>query len=296
MPARLWKFYCMEDNYPGLWLRWLKNQCVAVGWPPEAGYHLANDTKRSDGWIACRNALTRISAGDFVVVSMARSRVGRIGQVTGLCIRDSQWDPLVPASREIPTGEMGRRVLVRWDLSVGPPDFDFVVKLPEQVRFRGRGLRATVAEVASPSITDLVEVMSSPANWIGLAGKFAYEKALSDFIASYPHRLEEGLAAYPNSIIREKVFRDRTRLDVLLLDKRGSPVIVECKQHSPTISDIKQLEKYMEHVRDETGRTTRGILVHAGTPKLHKDVSKYISNTRIEIVSYTLGIDFRKSA
>ena len=28
----LWKIACQEDVYPGMWQRWFKNQCVAVGW------------------------------------------------------------------------------------------------------------------------------------------------------------------------------------------------------------------------------------------------------------------------
>jgi hypothetical protein len=32
---KLWKINCMEDEYPGLWQRWLKHQCVAVGFGPQ---------------------------------------------------------------------------------------------------------------------------------------------------------------------------------------------------------------------------------------------------------------------
>ena len=150
MSKSLWKFFCREDNYPGLWLRWLKNQCVAVGWPPDSGYHLQGDTKDSSGWTGCRNALKTISIGDLVIVAMERSRVGRIGEIIKLSVDDDEWDPLVPRSKELPSGDMGRRVLVRWDLNVGPTDFDLVVKLPEHIRFTGRGLRATVAKVIYP--------------------------------------------------------------------------------------------------------------------------------------------------
>ena len=27
----LWKIHCKEDAYPGMWRRWFRNQCVAVG-------------------------------------------------------------------------------------------------------------------------------------------------------------------------------------------------------------------------------------------------------------------------
>jgi hypothetical protein len=295
MPTRIWKFHCMEDYYPGLWLRWLKSQCVAVGWPPQSGFHLQRQTKSGRGWIACRNSLGKISVGDFALVTMPRSRVGRIGEVIKLSVTDSEWDPLVPRSKELPTGEMGRRVFVRWDLNIGPADFDLIVKLPKSIRLTQGELRPTVSEIRSHSIQDFKDALNDASNWIGLFGKFAYEKALSDFISSYPHRLEDGLLPYPNTKIREKPFPDKSRLDVLLTDKSEMPVVVECKQHSPSIDDVKQLEKYMKHVAHETGKKVRGILVHGGTPKLHRDVSKYIGNASIEIVSYKLDIDFRKS-
>ena len=50
-------------------------------------------------------------------------RVGRLGEVTGTGIRDEEWNPLVPRSRGHPYGEMGRRILVRWDLTIGPEFF-----------------------------------------------------------------------------------------------------------------------------------------------------------------------------
>jgi hypothetical protein len=58
--------------------------------------------------------------------------------------------------------------------------------------------------------------MNDPTNWVGLLSHFKYEKALSDYIAAYPHHLEDGLVPYPNAKVREKVFTDRKRLDVLL--------------------------------------------------------------------------------
>jgi hypothetical protein len=58
--------------------------------------------------------------------------------------------------------------------------------------------------------------MNDLANWVSLLGSFRYEKALSDYIANYSNRLEDGLLPHPNSKIRERVVKDRTRLDVLL--------------------------------------------------------------------------------
>ncbi len=285
----------MENDFPGLWLRWLKNQCVAVGWPPASGYHLRGDTKQGSGWQSCRKLLTKINIGDLIVASMAGSRVGRLGEVTGLAVEDSEWKRLIPISDKHPSGEMGRRVLVRWYLDVGPMDFDLVVKLPEASRFKGRNLRATLAKVTSPSVETIINCMNDPTNWVGLSSRFASEAALSDYIATYPHRLEDGLAPHPDYKRREISLPDKTRLDVLLIDKRDTPVIVECKQHSPSIEDIQQLERYMAEVGRIIKRQPRGILVHGGTRKLSQDVSRYLKNRKVETVSYALDIDFRNS-
>ena len=78
--------------------------------------------------------------------------------------------------------------------------------------------------------------MNNSANWVSLLSHFDYERALSGYIATYPHHLEDGLVPYPYHQVREKGFPDRTRLDVLLLDqKTGWPVVVECKQDAPRV-------------------------------------------------------------
>jgi RecB family endonuclease NucS len=70
-------------------------------------------------------------------------------------------------------------------------------------------------------------------NWVSLVPGFASERALSEYISALPHLLEDGLVPYPSASARELVFPDRTRLDVLLLDRNGDVVIVECKQAHP---------------------------------------------------------------
>jgi hypothetical protein len=42
----LWKVTCMEHRFPGMWQRWYKHQCVAVGWPPGLGYRLNKDSTK----------------------------------------------------------------------------------------------------------------------------------------------------------------------------------------------------------------------------------------------------------
>ena len=140
--------------------------------------------------------------------------------------------------------------------------------------------------------------MNDPTNWVGLLSHFKYEKALSDYIAAYPHHLEDGLVPYPNAKVREKVFTDRTRLDVLLIDRKERPVIVECKQGVPTPGNLKQLRGYMNLLAKETGRNdVRGILVHGGSRKLRADVVRAAALApKVEIVQYRLQVDFAGSS
>ena len=293
----LWKVACQEDKFPGMWQRWYKYQCVAVGWAAAWGYKIEGKTEGGKGWSAARNALKEMQPGQFVIVALRGNRIGRLGQITAKDISDEKWAPLVPAGPGLPDGEMGRRVLVRWDLTVGPDNPDLVVQLPSGKTLSNGELRPTVSRIKSMSLERVKDAMNDPSNWVNLLGTFRYEKALSDFIANYPNRLEDGLLPHPNSKIRERVFIDRTRLDVLLIDRQGNAIIVECKQHAPTIQDISQLRQYIKLLKEETGSEPRGILVHGGAAKLPASVEESAQQVpNVEIVNYGLDVIFRRSA
>jgi len=293
----LWKVACQEDVYPGMWQRWYKNQCVAVGWAAVWDFKLNGPTRGGRGWSAARNALKEMKPGDYVVVALHGHRVGRIGEITGKAIDDAQWNPLVPPGPGLEDGEMGRRIRVRWDLTVGPDNQDLVVQLPPGNTFTSGELRPTISRIQSVPMDRLIVEMNDPSNWVSLLGRFRYEKALSDYIANYPNHLEDGLLPHPNSKIRERVFKDRTRLDVLLIDRLNNPVIVEWKQHAPSVQDVKQLRHYMKLLKEETaGQAPRGILVHGGAPKL---IAAVVTEAKrepiVEIVSYGLDVTFKPS-
>jgi Endonuclease NucS len=238
----------MEDEYPGLWRLWLKHQCVTDGHSPDQGCHLEGETKGGRDWIQARNALNEIETGDEIVAGLPGRRIGRIGQVICKKVGDKEWNHLVESINdpEWPKGYMGRRIEVRWDLEHSPDNWDLVVQLPEGFNL-GRG---TLNRVHSTNANKLRKVMGNQANWVGLASRFGYERALSDYIALYPHRLEDGLVPYPNDKVCERVFKDSSRLDVLLLDKNDKPVIVECKQESPTVEDVGQLRHYLKTLEE----------------------------------------------
>jgi len=289
---KVWKVYCMENRFPGLWHRLYRHQCVAIGWPPPHN-RLKGKTK-GPGWAKARKALSRMAAGDYVIAALKGNRVARLGQITALAVDDKEWDPLVPKSKDLPVGQMGRRIQVRWDLACGPTDQDRIVALPEASRLAVSELLPTIAEIKSLTLEQLRAAMNDPENWVGLLAHFKYERALSEYIAAHPHHLEDGLVPHPDSKVREKVFSDRKRSDVLLLDREERPVIVECKQGAPTVKHLRQLRHYMTSLRKETGRKdVRGILVHGGSRNLHHEVVEAAKRApRVEIVQHHLQVDF----
>ncbi len=114
----LWKINCMEDRFPGMWQRWFRSQCVAVGWHSEWGFPLKGHIPAEEhaaAWSRARSSLQKIKIGDHIIVSLRGHRVGRLGEVTGKAIEDADWNPLVPRTKDEPDGEMGRRIFVRWD-------------------------------------------------------------------------------------------------------------------------------------------------------------------------------------
>jgi len=288
----LWKIYCMEDAHPGLWKLWFKHQCVTVGYSPEWGCFNTEGTKTKGGrdWIQAKNALSEIKQRDKIVAALPERRIGRIGEVIRNDTANDTWHPLV-RDTEARDGHMGRRILVRWDLEHSPDDSDLVVQLPEGFAL-GRG---TLNRIHSTSFKDLQKVAADQANWVGLVGRFGYEKALSDYIALYPHRLEDGLEPYPNEKVRERVFKDSSRLDVLLRDKKGKPVIVECKQESPTVENVRQLLRYIRRAKEVTKEPARGILVHGGALKVDRRAWLEARSHGIRIFQYKLDVDFAPS-
>ncbi len=288
----LWKITCVENEIPGLWRMWFKHQCVTVGYPPAYGLRMEGG-KRWRGWIATRNALNRIKADDLIVAALPGRRVGRIGKV--LSPHDGLWDPLVTEDPRYKNGEeQGRRILVRWELERDAPDDpDVVVQLPEGVAM---GLGALTRFNQRP-IEWFREVIANPANWVGLVGRFDYERALSEYIAFYPHRLKPGLVPHPKQKTRERPFKDRKRTDVILRDGELKPVIVECKRESPGVGDVQQLRGYINRWRRETGEQASGILVHGGARMVDKKVWKEAKKfPPVEIFQYDLKVEFVPSA
>jgi hypothetical protein len=285
----------MENEYPGLWRLWFKNQCVTDGHSPYDGKKwLMVGGKRDHDWIVTRNALQEIEPDHLIIVALPGRRIGRIGKVLSNKSKDEDWDPLYEGDSDWERGYMGRRITVHWELENAPDNPDQVIQLPERVNL-GRGTLHRVHD--NPD--KFRKFIANPANWVDLAGLFGYEWALSDFIALYPNRLRDGLKAYPDAKkIREKIFKDRSRVDVLLRDenKNGEPVIVECKRESPDVEAVRQLKHYINRLKDETDEKVSGILVHGGARTVDKKVWQEAKKSpHVEIFQYKLDVEFTPS-
>lgn len=194
---KLWKITCQEDDFPGLWQRWFKYQCVAVGYPPKWLRDIERKNtvewkRRRSGWHQVENRLNDIQIRDFIVVALPGRRIGRLGEVVEKRVEDEQWEELVPPSPDEEEGLLGRRILVRWDLEHSPDSSDQVVQLPGDFALNPGEWRPALARIHRRSaIEQFKKIMADPKNWVGLLGRFGYEQALSDYIALHPHRLEE---------------------------------------------------------------------------------------------------------
>jgi hypothetical protein len=102
-----------------------------------------------------------------------------------------------------------------------------VVALPSKARLKqGPELLWAVYRLEPGAFERVADAMRNDENWVLLQAGFDRERWLSDHIAVSPHELEAGMRPYPWAKVREQVFEDRTRSDVLLLDRSGNPVVV----------------------------------------------------------------------
>ena len=294
-PNALWRVTCHIWQNPGQWPFWYREQCCAVGWaPPEYTLDGPSDDR---GWTGARNALKKIQPGDAIVATLPENRVGRIGTVVDKRIRDDEWDPIVPPDARRPTGGNGRRILVRWDLGVGPADMNQVVLLPPASRIAPALLRRTIQPLPLDLYPRIVAAMEDEANWTSIIGRFSMERALSDYIALHPDRLEGGMISHPLLSAREHAFEDHTRADVILEDRTRRTVIVECKQGIPTRQDIAQVAAYRERLmqKQPTLGAVRAMLVHGGSSRVASDVATAAHRHRVELVYHELSVLFINS-
>ena len=298
MPNELWKITCEEHRYPGLWQRWFRSQSVALGWAPVDGYHIDGSGVKSLGWTIARNAMARIKpAGRPHLCNSSEAGSPKLGTVTDLAVQDDEWNPLIPPTRTNRSGDQGRRIRVRWDLELGPDDREQVVELPPDTRLSGAQLRTTLSVVRSISLNRLKEVLGDPTNWVRLWANFDYERALSGYIAAFPHRLEDGLLPYPLEKTRERRGHGRTRMDVLLIDESGRPVVLWNGNRGRRCWIIfGNCGHTWQKVHEDTGKVPRGIFVHGGARQLRDEIRREASRRPvIDLVQHNLEVGFSRS-
>jgi RecB family endonuclease NucS len=160
----------------------------------------------------------------------------------------------------------------------------------------------TITEIEEAKFKRIKRAIADESNWVSLLGQVGHEVLLSDYIATLPHHLEDGLQPYPSAKVREKVFKEHSRhfkSDVLLIDRAGRPVVVECKRGAPGVDGVRQLGHYLALTKKETSKKPRGILVHGGATKLTQSVRLEVRRLRrrfpVEVLRYALNVAFTPS-
>lgn len=292
-----WAVYCMEDSWPGLWRKWETLQVATVGWPAPH-WNMEGTGAGGREWSAVRKRLKLMGPGDGIVARLPRHRIGRVGHIMELKVTNEEWDPVVPKAPDMPMGQHGRRILVRWDFSIGPQLREYACTLPEHCRLSSGESRKTINELDQQRFGLFEDALRDEGNWTpAFASKFRYERALSDFIATFPERLQSDLRPYPMAKVRENAVVNRKRLDLLLIDDRQNPVVVECKQGSAAVGHLRQIREYMKAVQGITGKEPRGILVFGGSPNVPQNVIDVANqDPKVDLFAYLLDVTFTPCA
>jgi len=112
------------------------------------------------------------------------------------------------------------------------------------------------------------------------------EKDLENFIEKNPRLIGESL------IIKARQFyTPRGRIDLLLEDPDGTPVIVELKIDKIGREAINQLRRYMDWINNDTHRKSRGILVCKGVMPAFEEDFKKLSGIKIYRYGWELKIE-----
>jgi RecB family endonuclease NucS len=99
---------------------------------------------------------------------------------------------------------------------------------------------------------------------------------------------------HPEAKVRENAFPDKTRSDVLLVDREGTPVVVECKQGAPTLANISQPSRvYEESKKIERKEAHERHSRSWGAASLRNEVIREVSHDHaLRVIRYSLHVDF----
>lgn len=165
MAQNHWAVICPELKAPGAWGTWVKERCVAIGWPPSR-YHL-NVPSHHANWEKARARGQEIQPGDIIIPYLMDHRFGMPGIVERVAIGDSEWNPTVPEggySVNPDEPELGRRIELKW-LNKGVPPFDKVAVMPKSDQKPRGEVRATIERVRPKRYARFMQIISDPRNW-----------------------------------------------------------------------------------------------------------------------------------
>lgn len=266
MSQNYWSVICNEPNAPGVWKKWLAENCVAIGWPPPT-YQLEGPTDKP-GWDSARAFAQRVSSGDIVVPYLLRYRFGIPGEVVKVAVADSEWNPTVAKGEYADNPdepELGRRIYVKW-LERGVPPREKIAVVPPADRISGGMVKKSIFPLRPDIYAKFMEVISNRANWQPYvptkqtepgndeqpepstepeAGKLAIQETmLRSILAKNLGRIEPGLAAHPDFPKMEEVLFDLGRLDLLCMDSKQQTTIIELQLGSLDDGHIGKVCRY----------------------------------------------------
>lgn len=216
-----WAVICPEPDAPGVWETWVKEHCVAIGWPPGT-YPLHGKTK-DKSWERARKQIQRVRPGDIIIPFLKHFTFGIPGFVTGVAAKDDEWNPTVAKggySRNPSEPELGRRIEVEW-LMKDVPNLDKVAVMPEQMWKTYGEVRNPIERVRPPRYARFMKIINDRRNWVEFRksptlatvtreeGKLAKPR-IASFLAEDRKFLERARRAFPILVrlaqARQKIF------------------------------------------------------------------------------------------
>ena len=280
MTQRHWIVICPErQTKGGLWRRWYREKCVAIGWPPSS-YHPDGPTD-SAGWRWARECLRKMQPGDTVIPYLQQWRVGPVGVIRTVHLADDEWKPTVSQGTYTlnpDEPELGRRIEVEWQTQ-GMPSGGQGALIPPERRLRRPDAIYTVEELKPERHAQLVALLGDSANWVAVGdddspipdpvpseGEAPQLKILEETLQKALGRnlalIEAGLVVHAEYPLQE-FMTDVGRIDLLCVDKDKRLVVIELKAGLADDRAVGQIARYMGWVKQNLpeGPRSRGVLI-----------------------------------
>ena len=269
-----WIVICPEPSVRGgVWLRWYRESCVAIGWyPPNWSFEGRSEDADTGGWSFARNRLKEIRVGDKIIPFLLKWRIGPVGTVKEIKVKDTDWNPTVEKGDygEESEAALGRRILVTWEQAGMPPD-GMIAPVPPAQRPGGRQplARHTIEQLSVEQFKNLSSVLAAKENWSDIAavsrpdagGESAetempppppppaalslLERDLQKFLSRNLDVIEKGLKPDPAYQLEEYSI-DVGRIDLLCKDARDNWVIIELKADWAGDDAVGQIHRLYE--------------------------------------------------